>query len=126
LNQRPKSRRRERRPYARSLAAIAGHYVIPAAHADRKIGGSTNPIRDRDDYANVIVVAPETNRHRPRYECEANARLIAAAPEMLDALREAETVLMIVEPRSHKAEYIFALGKVRDAIAKATLASPWA
>jgi hypothetical protein len=51
--------------------------------------------------------------------CNANARLIAAAPDMLDALDHVEAVLSIVEPRSDKAEYLNCLEQVRAAIAKA-------
>jgi len=49
----------------------------------------------------------------------ANARLFFAAPDMLDALRQAEACMSIVEPRSDKAEYLRILGVVRAAIAKA-------
>jgi hypothetical protein len=63
-------------------------------------------------FTNCLVTTDEA--------CIANARLIAAAPELLEACRTAETILMIVEPRSHKAEYVGALEVVRAAIAKAT------
>lgn len=53
-------------------------------------------------------------------QTHANARLIAAAPVLLTALVEAEAVLSIVEPRSHKAEYLSALATVRTAIAQAS------
>jgi hypothetical protein len=48
-----------------------------------------------------------------------NARLIAATPDLLAALRHCETVMMIVEPRSHRAEYLEALRGAKAAIAKA-------
>jgi hypothetical protein len=35
---------------------------------------------------------------------------------MRDALRAAETVMMIVEPRSHKKEYLETLAQVRAAL----------
>lgn len=50
-------------------------------------------------------------------EIAANKRLIAAAPAMHAALQQAEAVLSIVEPRSHKHEYLAALQTVRDALA---------
>ncbi len=52
-------------------------------------------------------------------ELRANAVLISAAPDMLDALVEAEACMSIVEPRSDTAEYLRVLGAVRNAIAKA-------
>lgn len=36
--------------------------------------------------------------------------------QMREALKQAETVMMIVEPRSHKAEYLEALEAVRSAL----------
>ena len=51
---------------------------------------------------------------------EANARLIAASPDLLAAAIHAEAVLSIVEPRSNKAEYLETLSELRAAIAKAT------
>ena len=55
--------------------------------------------------------------YRDDEETQANARLIAAAPTMLDALHQAEACMSIVEPRSDKAEYLRILGVVRAAIA---------
>jgi hypothetical protein len=52
-------------------------------------------------------------------ECLANARLIAAAPEMYEALEQAEACMSIVEPRSDKAEYLRILGVIRAVIGKA-------
>jgi hypothetical protein len=48
-----------------------------------------------------------------------NANLIAAAPEIYAALHHAETVMMIVQPRSHMREYLAALEQARAALAKA-------
>jgi len=56
---------------------------------------------------------------RPLPSDEANARLIAAAPDMLSALIEAEACMSIVEPRSDKAEYLRILDVVRAAIGRA-------
>lgn len=49
---------------------------------------------------------------------EANALLIAAAPDLLDALVQAEACMSIVQPRSNKAEYLRILGVARAALAK--------
>ena len=50
---------------------------------------------------------------------EPTARLLAAAPELYDALMYCETVMMIVQPRSHTAEYLACLAQARAALAKA-------
>jgi hypothetical protein len=54
---------------------------------------------------------------------EANAALIVKAvnerDELIAALREAETVMMIVQPRSHMKDYLAALETVRAALTKA-------
>ena len=62
-----------------------------------------------------LLIAKMSNERRP----EVNAALIAAAPDLLEALETVEAVLSIVEPRSDKAEYLAALNKTRAAIAKA-------
>jgi hypothetical protein len=49
----------------------------------------------------------------------ANAALIASAPDLYEALYYAETVMLIVEPRSHKGEYLACLKRARAALAKA-------
>lgn len=54
------------------------------------------------------------------HEAAANARLIAAAPEMYAALDHVEAVLSIVMPRSHMKEYLETLDEVRAALAKAS------
>lgn len=48
----------------------------------------------------------------------ANANLMAASPDLYAAACAAETVMMIVEPRSAKAEYLAALAQLRAALAK--------
>ncbi len=50
---------------------------------------------------------------------EANARLIASAPRMLEALRHVEATMAIIAPRSHMNEYLAALTDVRAAMATA-------
>ena len=48
----------------------------------------------------------------------ANARLIVAAPDLVGALDHVEAVLSIVEPRSHKAEYLTLLEEARAVLAR--------
>lgn len=52
-------------------------WLVPEAHQDRPIGNSSNPIHDRDNYAQVVAQV------RGRYhDQDANARRIAAAWNM--------------------------------------------
>jgi hypothetical protein len=60
-------------------------FVIPAVHADRRVGGAGDPLRDLTEYAQTITRIDPVHRHRDRSEQMANARLIAAAPELLHA-----------------------------------------
>lgn len=49
-------------------------WLVPEAHQDRPIGNSSNPIHDRDNYAQVVAQV------RGRYhDQDANARRLAAA-----------------------------------------------
>lgn len=65
-----------------------GRAVVPADHMDRPIGASSNPEHDLAKYAQPIVYLPDHDWHRGDSELEANARLIAAAPALLKALRD--------------------------------------
>ncbi len=67
----------------------------------------------------VKMISEGGNCCPPLEECIANSHLISAAPELYEALEHCETVMMIVEPRSHKAEYLEALHKARAILAKA-------
>ena len=58
---------------------------------------------------------PETTQHIDADECAANARLIAAAPDLLDALEEYHRVANAVP----YAQWTPAMHKAHDAIAKA-------
>jgi hypothetical protein len=49
----------------------------------------------------------------------ANGAIVAASPEMAEALRQAEACMSIVAPRSSAAEYRRILGVVRSALNKA-------
>jgi hypothetical protein len=53
------------------------------------------------------------------YVAKEHAPLIAAAPDMYEALREVEAIMMTVEPRSDKAEYLAGRQRALAAIAKA-------
>ncbi len=60
-------------------------HIVPASHAGRYIGGSIDKEYDRVTYAKEICTFMDFNRFE-REEVQANARLIAAAPAMLEAL----------------------------------------
>lgn len=68
-------------------------------------------------YDALLVYSPK--RGLSGTEHDGNAKLIAAAPDLLAACESAELVMTIVLPRSHMAEYTSALATVRAAIAKA-------
>jgi hypothetical protein len=59
---------------------------------------------------------PAYNTPRLLRQADANARLIAAAPDLLDALKEAEEVLSLLPHGYHGST----IGRLRTAIAKAT------
>ena len=57
-------------------------WLVPEAHQDRPIGNSSNPIHDRDNYAQVVAQV------RDRYhDQDANARRLAAAWNVFDGVR---------------------------------------
>lgn len=56
------------------------------------------------------------------YISEAHARRISALPALVEALEKTEAVMTIVEPRSHKAEYLDALESIRSALSALSLA----
>ena len=66
--------------------------------------------RVAEAFCNCLVVEDE--------ECRANARLIAAAPELLAALEDAESIFGPEEGEEHKAPHW--AKRARAAIAKAT------
>lgn len=63
-----------------------GEYVVPAGHEKRPIGGSSDPVVDRDRYAQYVCRIPPSHRHRSDTEQRANAELIVAAVNALPAL----------------------------------------
>lgn len=61
-----------------------------ATERDRTVGGFTIRVGDDDDLL-CLAIVPLNGRFA--HEVEANAKLIAAAPDMLAALKEAEELL---------------------------------
>jgi hypothetical protein len=55
------------------LAVVGGKWIIPAEHADRKIGSSTNKQEDKSNYAHLIC-----NVQGKYQDNEANARRLVA------------------------------------------------
>lgn len=55
---------------------ILNSFLVPVAHADRKLGGSSDPKRDHDEYAHYIA---DVKGKRDYHNSEANARRLAAA-----------------------------------------------
>lgn len=72
--------------------AVHAHhaYVVPAGHERRYIGFAEDDEKDLRDFAQAICAIRWPDRHRPEAEAKANARLIAAAPLMLEALENLE------------------------------------
>jgi hypothetical protein len=65
-----------------------GRVVAPLSHTDRPFGGAVGIDVHRSKYmAAVAHVTTEKGRHFSAEEAEANASLIAAAPDLLAALR---------------------------------------
>jgi hypothetical protein len=78
-----------------------------ARDRNRPDGGVLCPITLRDGHPDCAV-------------SEADMALIAAAPDLYEALYQCETVMMIVQPRSHTKEYLACLEQARLALAKAS------
>ena len=89
--------------------------IVPLSEAHKSIGASTNPEEDAARFSTVIAIVDAKPRRTTRKERIANARLIAAAPELLHELRSlAELAHNVIDvPDS-----------VWAAIAKATGARP--
>lgn len=98
------------------------HFAMPGAgcQCGYVFGGDRMGAIATVHYAGQYAAQSEfPDDNAPVDEATANAHLIAAAPTMYAALLEAESVMMLVEPRSNKAEYLAALGKVSAALRKA-------
>ena len=75
--------------------AVHAHsaFVVPAEHLNRQIGGSSDPAVDLATYAQEICALHWPDLHRTEAEVRANAQLIAAAPEVLAALKYARRMV---------------------------------
>ena len=58
-------------------------YIVPACQIERPIGGTTVTADDVNDYAQHIVAIDCATHRRTKSEARANARLIAATPDLL-------------------------------------------
>lgn len=64
-------------------------YVVPEDHVERPIGGADDVEFDARHYAQEICALHWPDPHRSEAEVRANARLIAAAPDLLALLKQA-------------------------------------
>ena len=95
-------------------------YVIPSEHSDRPVGGHTDPQLDWENYAQEVCHVGLSERHRSDAELMANAQLIAAAPEMLEALVNVRSVYRRGIVDCEPGEWAAAHDALNDVIAKAT------
>jgi len=98
---------------------MSKHTPGPWHHTGREF----NDVRDSDD--ELVAVALHLRVGQPErsvQEAEANARLIAAAPELLDALKKMESALAkcFGPHKAEEGDRHRALAQARVAIAKAT------
>ena len=97
--------------------------IVPEAHRNRPYGGSIYEAEDRERYA-LRIASADTNtlsnfaHEIPREQAKANAHLIAAAPDLLEALRVLEDAYTSDVNWNNRNENIIA--KARAAISKAT------
>lgn len=84
-------------------------FICPASHAGRSVGASVNPEQNRDHYMQIIAAVSKDDKFG-RGKREANAHLIAAAPDLLEALEE----IVAITDRKH-----VAWDRAKTAIAKA-------
>jgi hypothetical protein len=98
------------------LAGFGSPMVVPLDHIGRRVGGSALDDVDRDQFVQIIARVPQ-DRHE-RGDAFANARLIAAAPEMLESLR-IMSQLCALKYGNLDADVWAEILKARAAIAKA-------
>jgi hypothetical protein len=74
--------------------AVEPHWlhIIPESHLGRPFGGSIVDDDDRNNYMQTIAAVRDYDRHG-RGDAMANARLIAAAPDLLAACRQVSEFL---------------------------------
>lgn len=96
-------------------------YVVPQAHLRLPIGGAADRQADATQYAQHITCLTLDSHRHARGCALANARLIAAAPELLEVLQELQ------ESASCWSEYDVPLGiveRINAAIQNATGVKP--
>jgi hypothetical protein len=91
--------------------------VVPTLHLRRPLGGHEDARIDRETYAQEICALHWPDRNRSEDEVQANAHLIAAAPELLEI---AEMVLPGVDAWGNEKQ----AAKIRAVIAKALGSNP--
>ena len=97
---------------------VRNGYIVPADHAKRAIGGADDPEVHRREYAQQIATVYHDRLGRG--DREANARLIAAAPDMREALGEAERQIEYLHDKfSETGSGNAVLARIRAALAKA-------
>lgn len=97
-------------------------YVVPLSDAEKAIGASADPVEDKRQFAKVIMSYLRMGEERmfEPGERAANARLIAAAPDLLEAAKLAESVLShMAKVLDYHPEGGTAVPKLQAAIAKA-------
>jgi len=62
-------------------------FVVPQADAGKRLGGAADATEDLTEYAQQICAIGHDHRHRTETEQRGNARLIAAAPDLLEATK---------------------------------------
>lgn len=95
--------------------------VVPQDHIGRPMGGSSDPDTDRATYAQEICAMHWPDPHRSRAEVQANARLIAAAPDLLEAVVALRSSLMtFVGPDDAIAQAVLSIADAAILKARAT------
>jgi hypothetical protein len=95
-------------------------YIVPLDHAGRKCGAAADDEVDLREYAQTIASVQSGKRHRTPEEVSANARLIAASPDLLEALKDAVGALEFSRDYHSdlsNAEQAFAQDKLDKALA---------
>lgn len=98
--------------------------IVPHKHRSKSLGGAADPDIEAARWAKVIARQEPTEYpefHRTRVvegEAQANARLIAAAPELLDALLAASMILGLPPEDDKRGEIRRVQKLITKAIAK--------